>query len=194
MNQQSTMIPPSAHARRVLHSSESADWYTPAESVNAARTLMGGIDLDPASCALANETVQAARYYTAEENGLRQPWYGRVWLNPPYGRTTDGRSNQGLWSTRLIAEYETGAVTEAVLLVNAATDTTWFRPLWRYWICLVYDRIEFDSPAGERNSPTHGSAFVYLGHQGERFRTIFEPFGRVVAPDGQSGRATRYLI
>ena len=47
---------------------------------------MGGIDLDPASCAEANKIVQAKQFYSQRDDGLKQPWFGRIWLNPPYGR------------------------------------------------------------------------------------------------------------
>lgn len=165
--------------RAVLHSSESEEWYTPAEYTAAVHTLMGSIDLDPASCETANRVVRARTFYTKEQDGLRYPWLGRVFLNPPYGKV-GGRSNQDLWSARLLAEYREGRVEEAVLLVNAATDTAWFQRLWAYPICFVKGRIPFWRPEGSAESPTHPSAFVYLGQDNERFRDLFREFGTVV--------------
>ena len=71
-----------ATAREVFHSSESAECYTPAPIMEAARQVMGRIDLDPASKPTANKTVGATRFYDRDENGLSMPWRGRVWLNP----------------------------------------------------------------------------------------------------------------
>lgn len=162
-----------------LHSSDSNEWYTKAEYVNAAREVMGAIDLDPASCELANRTVKAAQFYTIDDNGLSQSWSGRVWLNPPYGR--DGNdSNQALWSARLIKEFCDGDVSEAVLLVNSVTDCQWFQPLWDFPICFTDHRIRFYNSDGEGNSPTHGNAFVYFGSQADRFAEIFSQFGAIV--------------
>lgn len=62
--------------------------------------MLGGIDLDPASSALANRTVEATTYYTINDDGLDQPWSGRVWLNPPYGRLA------GEFIDRLVTSYE----------------------------------------------------------------------------------------
>jgi ParB family chromosome partitioning protein len=165
-------------ARDVLHSSESNEWYTPAQYIRPVRRLLGTIDLDPASCAEANAVVQATHFYTVEDDGLVQPWYGRVWLNPPYGKTGN-KSNQEIWSQRLMTEYEAGNVQEAVLLVNAATDTIWFQKVWRYPICFVAGRIRFWRVEGVADSPTHGSALVYLGGKIERFGELFSTFGVV---------------
>lgn len=59
--------------------------YSPDWAVEWARAAMGGIDLDPASCEEAQRTVRADHYYTAEDDGLTREWFGRVWLNPPWG-------------------------------------------------------------------------------------------------------------
>ena len=63
------------------------EFYTPSHIIEIARACMGGIDLDPASCAIANETVKASRFYDIRQNGLKRPWFGRIWLNPPFGRS-----------------------------------------------------------------------------------------------------------
>ncbi len=72
-------------AANVRHSSETVECYTPVWLVEAARTALGGFDLDPASCAVANEVVRATRIHTAEDNGLLQPWCGRIFVNCPGG-------------------------------------------------------------------------------------------------------------
>lgn len=68
----------------VAMNSGNNEWYTPTEIIETARRVMGSIDLDPASSEIANQTVKAETYYTAETNGLNKKWDGNVWLNPPY--------------------------------------------------------------------------------------------------------------
>lgn len=162
-----------------LQSSESNEWYTPHLYVDAARELMGDIDIDPASCELANQVIRATCYYTKEDNGLMQSWQGRVWLNPPYG-VDSGVSNQEVWSRQLIERYKAGLVSEAVLLVNANTEAKWFQPLYEYLICFTNHRIRFYNGDGISSQPTQGNALVYLGKQKRRFIEIFSRFGEVV--------------
>lgn len=59
------------------------DWFTPPQYLDAAREVMGGIDLDPATHLTAQKVVQASTFYTKEDDGLSKEWHGRVWLNPP---------------------------------------------------------------------------------------------------------------
>lgn len=159
--------------------SNNAEWYTPGPITEAARRVMGTIDLDPASCYQANKIVQAEHYYDKLADGLSIAWKGNVWLNPPYGRL-NGHSSQGVWSGALLASYRYGDVQQAILLVNAATDTRWFQPLWSYPICFVRGRIRFSTSTGTPSGPTHGSAMVYLGQRRGRFIAEFARFGPVV--------------
>jgi hypothetical protein len=160
-------------AERLVASDEN-EWYTPAEYIEAARRVMGGIDLDPASCAEANETVQAKKFYS--EDGLDQPWSGRMFLNPPYGRLA------GDFATKAVDDYEAGHLDAAVLLVNAhCTDTAWFQCLWCGTLCFTDHRIDFDSGQRDKTSTsTHGSVFAYFGPDRAKFAREFSAFGAVV--------------
>jgi transposase-like protein len=173
--QQPTHTPSGVPA--ALLSSNSNEWYTPALYIDAVRELMGGIDLDPASCEEANRTVQATCYYSEEDDGLAYDWWAdeeqeipaRVFLNPPYGLGEEGKSNQEIWSHRLMGQYEMGFVKEAVLLVNANTEAKWFQPLYKYLICLTNHRIRFYKTSSESSQPTQGNALVYFGKQKRQF-------------------------
>lgn len=157
---------------------DSAEWYTPAIYIEAAREVMGSIDTDPASCELANQVVKAKRYYTKEENGFTKHWTGKVWCNPPYGY--DSKCNQAQWSARLVEQYEAGITTEAILLVNAAVGTSWYDRMCEYPVCQPRRRINFITPVPKKHSNTHGSALFYLGPQAEKFARVFGQFGRVM--------------
>jgi hypothetical protein len=162
-----------------LQSSESNEWYTPKVYMDAVHAVLGAIDVDPASNAEANKLVQAAAFYDVLTDGLVRDWRGKVFLNPPYGR--DGISNQERWSLRLIEQYQAGITTEAILLVNAVTDRTWFQALWDFPICFTHHRIPFYKPGGSPGAqPVCGSAFVYLGANHIQFARVFRQFGAVV--------------
>lgn len=165
---------------------ESAEWYTPAIYIEAARQVMDGIDTDPASCEMANQVVQATRYYTKEENGFIKPWPGKVWINPPYGY--DSKCNQAQWSARLVEQFEAGITTEAILLVNAAVGTSWYDRMCDYPVCQPRRRINFYTPTPRKHSNTHGSALFYLGPQVEKFAEVFSQFGRVLVDVNLSRR------
>jgi len=156
------------------------EWYTPLYLIQAARQVIGPIDLDPASCELANRTVQATHYYDQQRDGLLQKWRARaVWLNPPYCKA-GSVSNQELWTCKLIAEYEAGHIEQAILLVNAATETRWFQRLYAYPICFMRGRIQFNSPTNTQTGSTVGSAIIYFGANSDRFATVFRQFGAIV--------------
>jgi phage N-6-adenine-methyltransferase len=160
---------------QLISQSNSNEWYTPPEYIEAARSVMGAIDLDPASNEIAQEWIKATAYYTAEDNGLAHEWHGRIWLNPPWGRLT------GDFVEKLAEEIAAGRVTEAVVLVNAhATDTDWFSPLWDGLLCFTDHRINYVSPDDVSSGSTHGSVFVYFGRNHECFGRHFGRWGTLV--------------
>lgn len=85
------------------HSSATAEHFTPSYIVEAARTALGEIDLDPASCEEAQRVVKATDWYGEQDDGFLKPWYGRVFLNPP-GGMSDNQQRRVLKKC-----YETGA-------------------------------------------------------------------------------------
>lgn len=170
----------------ITSSSESNEWYTPTHIIAQAREALGGIDFDPASTAAANAVIQAESYCTIEENGYAQPWYGRVWLNPPYGKEEGERETNAVrWSRKLIAEYEARRVEAAILLVKAALGYNWFEELWRlYPTCLLRERLSFIRPDGSNDGQSkHATALLYIGEDINRFRDAFQPLGRIILPE-----------
>lgn len=128
------------------NSSTLREHYTPPEIVELAHAVLGGIDLDPASCAVANTVVEASQYYTKETNGFSQTWTGRVFLNPPGGRCDiEGRQvlpgchwtgacggsvpheHRGIvdatvaWWRKLASDYESGLV-ESAMFIGVSLD------------------------------------------------------------------------
>lgn len=160
---------------------KSNDWYTEARYIDAAKAVMGGIDLDVASCEFANRIVRAARYYTKQDNGLTQPWYGRVWCNPPYGRTTNQKGSYlEHFSRRLIDQYERGNVEQAILLIPANTGTSWFPFLCKYSLCFPPYRLRFYQEQEVNDGAAFSSVFVYLGTNTASFIEVFGKIGPIL--------------
>lgn len=71
----------------VFYSSKTDMWATPQDFFDA---LDAEFHFTLDACAV-KENAKCEAYYTPEQDGLDQPWTGRVWCNPPYGR------NVGQW-------------------------------------------------------------------------------------------------
>jgi hypothetical protein len=153
------------------------EWYTPDEYLDAAREVLGGIDLDPATSKIAQKRVRAGAFYTARDDGLSKHWKGRVWLNPPYDADLVGK-----FVGKLCEHYGTGDVPAALLLVNNATETGWFQQAAGVAsaICFPEGRVHFldedDNPSG---APLQGQAVVYFGTDVGAFRKAYDSFGKV---------------
>lgn len=162
----------SAPKPHVSQNSGDHEWYTPAEYIRAAFDTMGSIDLDPASTLEANGVVKASAFFTAEQDGLAQEWSGNIWLNPPYASDLVTRFAEKLISSE--------RVTQAVVLVNNATETRWFQLLLSKAaaLCLPAGRIKFWHPR-KVATPLQGQAILYFGPKEDAFFTYFQQFGAV---------------
>lgn len=156
--------------RKAMHSSGSNEHYSPGYIVDIAREVLGGqIDCDPASNFMANKYIQASTIYTIKENGLKLPWHGRVFLNPPGGK--DGsESIQCAWWKKLVQEYRAGRVTAAIFLGFSIeilqTSQAQKISVAQFPLCIPRKRIDFLQPDGnklkEGTGSTHSSVIAFL--------------------------------
>lgn len=130
-----------------LHfSSSTNEWYTPADFYQKYNHRYG-FTLDV--CATAYNT-KCDRYFTKEEDGLKQKWEGVCWMNPPYGRDI------GLWVKKAYESSLKG--TTVVCLVPSRTDTKWWHEyVLRGDIEFIKGRLKF---GGAANSAPFPSAVV----------------------------------
>jgi len=147
-------------------------WGTPKWVLDLARSVMGDIDLDP--CTQGSNPTQATRFFTEQDNGLIQPWRGRVWMNPPYNKPLP-------WIKRLVEFYQSGDVVSAIALVksgqlnNHGTGELIHKSAaakgdWK-------GRLKFDSLREGRTTkpPDFDVRLIYWGSEPELFKTVFEP-------------------
>ena len=181
---------PSVH---VAQNSGENEWYTPPQFIESARLVMGSIDTDPASNPIANATVKATRFFTKDEDGLKQKWEGNVWMNPPYAQPLVAR-----FAEKLVAELDAGSITQAIVLVNNATETQWFQTIHRRAtaVCFNKARIKFLDPNGKPGAPLQGQVVLYFGTSIQRFLDEFAQHGECVvkAPPAPSPRLQQITL
>lgn len=163
------------------HSAKSVEWYTPPAYVEAAREVMGSIDLDPASCAEANKGVGATLYFDEADDGLTLDWGGNVFLNPPGGKNANGSLVNQFW-IRFVDEIGNGHCTQGVWIgysleqLQTIQRVSSISPIMGDAICIPNRRIAF---IGKGGSPTHANYITYIGPHVETFAGVFGQFGQV---------------
>lgn len=131
-----------------VHFSSATDlWETPADFFERTAREFGGFDLDV--CA-TKDNAKCARFFSPEEDGLKQEWSGKVWMNPPYGKGIER------WLRKAYDSAANGAL--VVCLVPARTDARW----WQTYaskgeIRFIAGRLKF---GGSKNSAPFPSALV----------------------------------
>lgn len=140
------------------------EWLTPRSLVRA----LGSFDLDP--CAPVTRPWKTAkRHYTIYDNGLIQPWHGRVWLNPPYGSQTK------LWLRKLRRHGD------GIALIFVRTDSAWFfRQVWNsaYAVLFLRGRLQFhhlDGTAAPHSAGVPSCLVAYGDHNVRALQSIGIP-------------------
>ena len=132
----------------------SIEWYTPKHIFDSLGLVF---DLDPCAPKGGLPWIPAKTSLCLEDNGLTTPWFGNVWLNPPYGRETKD------WLQKM-HHYRNG-----IALVFARTDCKWFHDYVAKAdaINLLKGRIKFVDGLGVSggNGAGAGSMLVAWGSQ-----------------------------
>lgn len=97
-----------------MMSSNTCEWETP---LDFFRKLDDEFHFELDVCATP-ENAKCKRYFTREQDGLKQEWTGMCWMNPPYGRVIS------LWMKKALDSSLGGAT--VVCLIPARTDTAWW--------------------------------------------------------------------
>jgi hypothetical protein len=126
------------------------EWLTPPAIVQA----LGRFDLDP--CApVVRPWDTAAKHYTVEDDGLAQPWTGRVWCNPPFGREAVK------WLRRMV-EHGNG-----IALIPARTETAMFyETVWggADAVLFIKGRPHFHYVDGRRAAANSGAPICLVAY------------------------------
>ena len=135
------------------------EWLTPPEIVKE----LGPFLLDP--CAPIKRPWDTAfHHYTKEDDGLRQPWSGRVCLNPPYGREASA------WLDKLKKHGK------GIALIFARTETDmFFRHVWNdaHSLLFIEGRLYFHYVDGSRAKANSGAPSVLIAY-GEEESEVLE--------------------
>lgn len=137
----------SSHQSPVMGSDE---WLTPPEIL----AKLGAFDLDP--CSPINRPWDTARrHYTVTDDGLSKEWFGRVWMNPPFGREATR------WMKKM-ADHENG-----IALIPARTETAMFyESVWTRADAVLFlkGRPHFHRVDGSRASFNSGAPICLVAY------------------------------
>ncbi len=122
----------------VLFSHKRDDHLTPPQLFNIINKHYGQFDLDPA-CDEQNH-LKIKVCYTEKIDGLKQRWFGKVFVNPPYSKTKE-------FLMKGIEELDRRNCDLIVYLVPARTDTRWFHTAleskYLHEIIFIKSRVRF---------------------------------------------------
>ena len=130
------------------HQGQTDTWFTPQYIIDA----LGEFDFDP--CPGPKPRPNKTANFVCEGDGLMSEWKGRVWLNPPYGKSV------GAWLNKL-QDHGNG-----IALVFARTDTKWFQSLNPELVFMIASRLKFIRQDGSKDTNAgHGSMLLAFGRK-----------------------------
>ena len=156
---------------------ENNEYATPPEIWRPLSRAVGGFDLDAASG--AESTPIAPNRYTIDDDGLTQPWFGDVWLNPPWSTNGNG-SAKDEWLRKVTNEINRDDVDRIIVVLPVDTSTHWFHDyvLDANAVCFVGPgRIAFEG--GDRN-PSFSLSIVVFGAVNDELADALNSMGAVI--------------
>lgn len=162
--------------QEVMFSSANENWETPKWLVEAASKLVGGkFELDV--CAANKKVAKANKYIDPELNALKTEWFGRCWMNPPYGRKLLH------WVRRAYEQSRKDGVVVACLL-PARTDTRFFHKFCtKGEVYLIEGRVLFEQDGKPilnektgRPQPAPFPSMIVIFGKGRRKKITTAPF------------------
>jgi DNA N-6-adenine-methyltransferase (Dam) len=129
-----------------------SDWFTPPAVFDKLKLKF---DLDPCSPG-PEHWVPAEKIYTKSDDGLKQPWHGLAFVNPPFG----GRNGHVPWMQKFFAHGN------GIMIVRAYTSSSWWHEEMpkAELICFPRGKTKFIRPTGEvGTAPGHGIVLVGAG-------------------------------
>ncbi len=146
-------------------------WTSPPSLLEAIYSVYKKIDLDPCSPTKIRKVapVKAKRYYTKQEDGLAQPWFGVVYMNPPYGVEIKK------WVQKASREVAKGNARTVIGLVPAKTDTAWWLDsvtAENVKVLFLRGRLYFGGHQKGSGAAPFASALILWGVSKEKYRSL----------------------
>lgn len=147
---------------------QSDDWYTPRYIFDA---LGCSFNLDVAAPENGRTHVPCAEWLWHE--GLEHPWWGFVWMNPPFG----GRNGLVPWLEKFFFHGN------GIALVPDRTSASWFQQYARRASSILFlsPKVKFERPDGTLGaSPSTGTALLAAGPTASAALLRARPLGWLV--------------
>ena len=176
---------------------EDYEWISSDDLIDNAHQAMGGIDLDPASSAKANEYVNAKHFFTPKDDGLNeQEWFGNVYVFPPKhsyfwhhmsqrwkmtrGLSPTLTSSYSIWWRIMKHKWLKGEIEQGIYFANAPDMFMYCQDIFDHPVCVF------------RTRPSLRQHFIHTGEL--KTRTTCTSFAVFLQPKKNISEATEHFV